>query len=98
MNAAGGSPSPSTTRIASDLDRSAATAAMRVPADVATPSQFAVAHEQWEQMVAGQPSHYVRMAELRADGSTYGEIASKLGVDEKTVRRTMQRLGKRLRR
>ena len=78
------------------LDRSAAVAAQGVAADTPSPSRVVVAREQWEQVTAGQPAHYRRMAELRAGGATYDQIASELGVDEKTVRRALQRLARRI--
>lgn len=67
------------------------------PVDPApSPSELAIAAEQMGQMTSGQPSHYRRMVELRADGATFEEIAEELGVSERNVRRVLQRLLKRL--
>ena len=57
-----------------------------------TPSQFAIAHEQWDRLLQGQPEHYQHMLDLRRKGVTCEEIARQLGVNEKTVRRVMQKL------
>jgi RNA polymerase sigma factor (sigma-70 family) len=67
------------------------------PVDPApSPSELAIAAEQLSQMTSGQPSHYQRMVQLRADGATLEEIAQELGVSERNVRRVLQRLSKRL--
>ena len=60
------------------------------------PSQVAIANEQWERMIEGLPARYRRMLELRAQGETQKRIAKLLGVDERTVRRVLRRLGSRL--
>jgi RNA polymerase sigma factor (sigma-70 family) len=60
--------------------------------EAATPSQIAIANEQWQQMVKGQPSHHRRMIELRCEGATLTEIADEVGVNERTVRRVIKRL------
>ena len=61
-----------------------------------TPSQVAIANEQWGRMIDGQPSHYRRIMELRAEGISNNEIADRLEINEKTVRRVVQRQLKRL--
>jgi RNA polymerase sigma-70 factor (ECF subfamily) len=61
-----------------------------------TPSEVFSAKEQWQRLLENQPPHYQRMVRLRAEGATLPEIANELGVDEKTVRRVLQRLLKRL--
>ena len=62
----------------------------------ATPSQIAIAREQWNRMVNGQPSHYRQIMELRREGGTLSEIAEKVGVNEKTVRRVIKKLTQEL--
>lgn len=64
--------------------------------DVPTPSQLAVANEQWHRLTAGQPSRYRRIVEMRAAGETFERIAETLCLDERTVRRIVQRLAKRV--
>lgn len=61
-----------------------------------TPSRQLSAKEQWEKMSRDQPPHYVEMLNLRSDGCTYAEIARKVNVDERTVRRVIKRLLERL--
>lgn len=65
-------------------------------AEQPTASEVAIAKEQWSRLVDGQPTHYRKILELRAEGSTYNEIAQSLGVNEKTVRRVIIRLSERL--
>ena len=77
------------------LHGSAAGQAGLVPAEQPTPSQCAVANEKWEQMLEGQPDHYQRILLLLRQGKEHEEIARMLGVNEKTVRRLIQKLAPR---
>lgn len=61
-----------------------------------SPSEFAIANELWAGMVSGQPSNYRRILELRIAGSTYEEIAGELNINERTVRRIIKRIARRL--
>jgi RNA polymerase sigma factor (sigma-70 family) len=63
-----------------------------IPGREPTPSQVAIGHEEWERMIGGVPSHYREILELRALGETQEEIAQRLGVSEKTVRRVLKRV------
>lgn len=74
------------------LDGSSLAADQTIAGPEPTPSQHAIAHEQWERMTAGQPSHYRRILELRAAGATHEEIAAELQVAKKTVQRVLDRL------
>jgi RNA polymerase sigma factor (sigma-70 family) len=67
-----------------------------LPGREPTPSQVAIGKERWEQMTDGLPSHYRRLLDLRVAGETQEEIAKKLGVNEKTVRRVLQKVRNRL--
>ena len=58
-----------------------------------TPSDIAVARARWNAMVDHQPAREQRMLHLRFEGLRYEEVAATFGVDDRTVRRTMQRLG-----
>jgi len=69
-----------------------------LPGREPTPSQVAIGHEQWERMMGGVPSHHRPILKLRAAGSTHEEIASLLGVNEKTVRRVLNKLRGRMER
>jgi RNA polymerase sigma factor (sigma-70 family) len=57
-----------------------------------TPSEFAMANEQWDHIVDGQPLHYAEILRMRATGATHKEIAESLGINPSTVRRAIQRL------
>ncbi len=61
-------------------------------ADQPTPSQVALADELWARLLRGRPKHYRRILELRRDGNTQEQIARKLGMNERTVRRVIQRV------
>ena len=56
------------------------------------PVQVAIAHEQWNRLLAEQPDRYRRMISLRLQGLTYRDIAESLNVAECTVRRFFTRL------
>jgi DNA-binding NarL/FixJ family response regulator len=63
-----------------------------LPASQPSPSQVAVAEELWKRMLQGKPEHYKQILRLRRDGDTLPQIADKVGVNEKTVRRVIQSL------
>jgi RNA polymerase sigma-70 factor (ECF subfamily) len=57
-----------------------------------TPSQVAVARERWQRMVNGQPPRHKEVLRLRYLGDTYEEIAEKLGMHERTVRKIVEQV------
>ncbi len=63
-----------------------------VVAAVPTPSQVAIAREQWFRILENQPAHYQEVVRLRFLGHPSREIASRLGLDEGTVRRVLRKL------
>lgn len=67
-----------------------------VPGREPTPSQVAIVREEWERMKGEVPSRYQQILDLRAAGETMEEIALRLGVNEKTVRRVLSRLRVRM--
>jgi RNA polymerase sigma factor (sigma-70 family) len=69
---------------------------IRIPGREPAPSQVAIMHEQWERMADEVPSRYRQILELRAVGETQEEIASRLGVSEKTVNRVLRKLRTRI--
>lgn len=69
---------------------------MGVPGREPTPSQVAIVHEAWERMQDGVPSQYREILDLRAAGETLEEIALRLRVNEKTIRRVLRRLQGRM--
>ena len=61
-----------------------------------TASQVAVARETWEQVVDGRSDRSALVFALKRQGATCVEIAAKLGVNERTVRRVIDRAERRL--
>ncbi len=57
----------------------------------ATPSQMAIARERWEKIVGNLEPKHKEVIELRMCGMTYGEIAKRAGVNERTARRVIER-------
>ncbi len=57
-----------------------------------TPSQEFVAKETWDRLLADQPEHYRKVLYLLREGESYREIADRLGINEKTVRRVIRKL------
>jgi RNA polymerase sigma factor (sigma-70 family) len=62
-----------------------------------TPSQYAMANEAWQRLLAEQPPHHRRVLELRRQGHSRAEIARLLRVNEKFVHRVLLSLKKRRR-
>jgi RNA polymerase sigma-70 factor (ECF subfamily) len=57
-----------------------------------TPSQAAVAQDEWRHLLADLPAHYQRMLMLLREGHTQKDIARELNVNEKTIRRVLDKL------
>ncbi|OWK40231.1 RNA polymerase sigma factor [Fimbriiglobus ruber] len=57
-----------------------------------TPSAFAVAADQWEQLTARLPDRERGILRMLRDGHTHGEVAAAFGLSEKTIQRLVQRL------
>jgi RNA polymerase sigma-70 factor (ECF subfamily) len=74
------------------LDGSAAYEARRVADHGPSPSQVAMANERWHHLKDGAPHPAQRILELLRMGVTHKEIAARLGVSEKTVRRLVRSL------
>jgi RNA polymerase sigma-70 factor (ECF subfamily) len=64
--------------------------------DDPSPSQVAVAAEEWDRILADQPPLYRAIFVLLRRGRTHEQIATKLGLSEKTVRRVVRRVQMRL--
>ncbi len=74
------------------LDDSDLHVARSLAAREPSPSEVAVAGELWARLLKGQPEHYRRILELRRAGNTPQQIADQLGLNERTVRRAIQRI------
>ena len=64
----------------------------KIAKNVPTPSEVAISREQWRMLTEGKPTHYKRILEMRVTGASSIEIANELDINERTVRRIMQRL------
>jgi RNA polymerase sigma factor (sigma-70 family) len=60
-----------------------------------TPSQVAIANERWERLLSGQPPHARRALELLRDGMTQREVAARVGLSCRSVKRLLDRLQER---
>jgi RNA polymerase sigma factor (sigma-70 family) len=60
------------------------------------PSEIAIARELWKRMLSRQPERHRQIIVMRFEGSTYPEIAKRLGLDESTARRVVSRLARDL--
>lgn len=60
-----------------------------------TPSQFAIANEQWEQMLKGLPERYRLLVELLRQGHSRKEVAERTGLHPKLIQRLLNRLAER---
>lgn len=58
-----------------------------IPSTDPRPSQVAMFHEQWDQLVHRQPRENRKILEMRFAGATYEEIGVKLGIHERTARK-----------
>jgi RNA polymerase sigma-70 factor (ECF subfamily) len=57
-----------------------------------TPDDVAIAREAWNQLVAGETTRHREIVRMRIAGNTYGEIAQKLDINERTARKIVDRL------
>lgn len=74
------------------LEQLQASGNINIPSRQPAPVDVAIAHEQWDRLLEGQPPHYRRIVQLRLQGNTYRKIADTVGVDERTVRRVLEKL------
>ena len=59
-----------------------------------TPSQVAVANEEWERLLEGQPSHYQLVLKLLRRGHTQAETAARLGMSPRQIQRIVEKLNR----
>lgn len=55
-------------------------------------SDYAIARERWSQLVSGQPEIHRTILQMKYEGSTNTEIAEKVGLSERTIRRILAKL------
>lgn len=63
-----------------------------IPDREPSPVEVAIARERWTRLLENQPPHYRQIIFLRLQGHTYEAIADSLHINERTVRRVLQRL------
>ena len=66
------------------------------PQQAVTPSQEAIANEQWSRITRTVPESHRQMLALKAQGNSNEEIARVLGCNERTVRRVIRKLESKL--
>jgi RNA polymerase sigma factor (sigma-70 family) len=57
-----------------------------------TPSELAIAREQWEAFLSKQPVRDRSIVQMRIRGATFLEISQQLGINERTARKVISRL------
>jgi len=57
-----------------------------------TPDDVAIAREAWNRLVAKETTRHREIVRLRIAGNTYGQIAQKLEIHERTARKVVDRL------
>jgi RNA polymerase sigma factor (sigma-70 family) len=67
-----------------------------LPADDPTPSEAVQADDRMDQLTAGRSPTEVRIVELRREGLTIDEVAARLDLHEKAVRRVIDSLRSRV--
>jgi DNA-binding NarL/FixJ family response regulator len=63
-----------------------------VPSRDPTPSQVVRAKERWDQILAPLSESQQQIVGLLLEGHTHREIAEKLGLNERTIRRVLQKV------
>ena len=61
-----------------------------------TPSQDAQAHDRYAQLIEGRTPQETEVVELRRRGLTYEEIAARIGLNERSVRRIIETIRQRM--
>jgi RNA polymerase sigma-70 factor (ECF subfamily) len=79
------------------LDGSARVEAAALADELPAPGEQAMAREEWERLLEGRPLYQRQILELLRQGYTHEEIAAELKVNERTVRRLIQRIATRCR-
>ena len=65
---------------------------MEVLGSIPEPIEAAIARERWESIVDERPEQHRLIIKLKLQGHTHQQIAEKVGISERTVRRFLQKL------
>jgi RNA polymerase sigma-70 factor (ECF subfamily) len=76
----------------SSLDAADGVPPEQFAAPQATPSQVAIEREWWCRLLEGQSDRDRKIITLRAEGLTCKEVSTRLGIDERTVRRVIKKI------
>ncbi|HYT87142.1 MAG TPA: sigma-70 family RNA polymerase sigma factor [Gemmataceae bacterium] len=79
------------------LDGSARIEAAKLRSSDATPGEQLAAKETWERLRSHLPFHHQRILEMLREGHTHADIARELKLNEKTIRRQIQKIFSRYR-
>jgi RNA polymerase sigma factor (sigma-70 family) len=74
------------------LNGSAAFLLADQPAPLPRPSECVAAEDTWERLLAAAPEPRRRILIMLRQGKSHREIAAVMGIDEKTIRRLLERL------
>jgi len=69
---------------------------LEVPANDPTPSENVQARDRLGQLVQGRTAEEVEIVDLRRQGLTFEEIAGRLGIGERSVRRVIEAIRERM--
>jgi RNA polymerase sigma factor (sigma-70 family) len=61
-----------------------------LPAPAPTPEEIAIAKEEWQKVLADQPTHHQAILTAVANGKSLRELAAEIGVTERTIRRVLR--------
>lgn len=78
------------------VKRGSQTAAREVAAPGPSPSQVMQADECWDRLISGGNTRFTQVMGLRRESLTFKEIAERVGLRERTVRRVIEEARKRL--
>jgi RNA polymerase sigma factor (sigma-70 family) len=67
-----------------------------IPSDDPTPSEYIQADDRMDQLVAGRSESEARIISLRSEGFTIDQIAHRMGMHEKSVRRVIEAIRLRM--
>jgi len=60
-----------------------------------SPADVAIAREEWDRLLKEQPQHYQEILASLGSGETQREVAQRLGINERTIRRVIRKLSPR---
>jgi RNA polymerase sigma factor (sigma-70 family) len=74
------------------LDDGETLSADAIPGRDLSPDEIAIAREEWERLLSGQPEHYRQILTGLRDGESQQSIAEQMGLTTRTVRRVLRKI------